>query len=198
MITIIDYGMGNLLSIENAFRYFGAKVKITGNSKEIERAKKLVFPGVGNFGKAIENLKRRKIDLAIKKAVQKGIPFLGICLGLQLLFERSEEAPGAKGLSILKGKNLKFKKVKIPQIGWNQLRVQRKSKILKGIKNNEFVYFMHSFFVEPADKKTVTVLTNYGKDFCSAVESKNIFGVQFHPEKSGKVGLKILKNFIKI
>ena len=198
MITIIDYGMGNLRSIENAFRYLGARVKITNKPQEIEKAKKLVFPGVGNFGKAIKNLKSKKIHLAIKKNIEKGTPFLGICLGLQLLFEKSEEAPKTKGLGVLKGKVMKFQKIKIPQIGWNQIKIKRKSKILKGVENQNFVYFMHSFYVKSLNKKIVIARTNYGKDFCSAVESKNIFGVQFHPEKSGKAGLQILKNFIKI
>ncbi|OIP75721.1 MAG: imidazole glycerol phosphate synthase subunit HisH [Parcubacteria group bacterium CG2_30_36_18] len=198
MITIIDYGMGNLLSIENAFRYFGAKVKITAQPEEIEKAKKLVFPGVGNFAEAIKNLKRKKIDLAIKNSIQKGTPFLGICLGFQLLFEKSEEAPKIKGLSIFQGKVSRLKKVKIPQIGWNQLKIQKKSKILKGLKGGSFVYFMHSFYPKPIDKKIIIAKTNYGIDFCSSIESKNIFGVQFHPEKSGKVGLKILKNFVEI
>jgi len=198
MITIIDYGMGNLKSIESSFRYLGARVKITNNPKEIEKAKKLVFPGVGNFGEAMKNLKRKKIDLSIKKSIQKGASFLGICLGLQLLFEESEEALKIKGLSIFKGKVLKFKKVKIPQIGWNQIRIQKKSKILKGIKDGNFVYFMHSFYVEPIDEKIIVAETNYEKNFCSVIESKNIFGVQFHPEKSGKVGLKILENFVKL
>jgi len=198
MITIIDYGMGNLKSIENAFRYLGVETKITDNPSEIEKSKKLVFPGVGNFGKAIENLKKKKIDLAIKKAIEKGIPFLGICLGFQLLFEKSEEAPKIKGLSIFQGKVSRLKKAKIPQIGWNQLKIQKKSKILKGLKGGSFVYFMHSFYPKPLDKKIIITKTNYGIDFCSSIESKNIFGVQFHPEKSGKVGLKILKNFVEI
>jgi len=198
MITVIDYGMGNLRSIENAFRYLGAKTKITDNPKEIEKAKKLIFPGVGNFRKAIENLKRKKIDSAIKKSIKKGASFLGICLGFQLLFEKSEEAPKVKGLNIIKGKVLKFKKVKIPQIGWNQIEIEKKSKILQGIKDYSFFYFMHSFYVEPLDKEIIVAKTNYGKVFCSAIESKNIFGVQFHPEKSGEVGLKILKNFVQL
>jgi imidazole glycerol phosphate synthase glutamine amidotransferase subunit len=198
MITIIDYGMGNLRSIENAFRYLRAKTKITDNPKEIEKAKKLVFPGVGNFGKAIKNLKRKGIIPAIKNSIQKGTPFLCICLGLQLLFKESAEAPGAKGLGIFKGKVLKFEKVKIPQIGWNQLEIEKNSKILRGVKNKSFVYFMHSFYVEPIDKDIIVATSDYGKKFCSVIESKNVFGVQFHPEKSGKVGLKIFKNFIEI
>lgn len=198
MITIIDYGMGNLQSLRNAFQSLGEKVKITNNPKEIEKAKKLIFPGVGNFGKAIKNLKRKKIDLAIKNSIKNGTPFLGICLGLQLLFEKSEEAPKIKGLSIFRGKASRFKKVKIPQLGWNQIEVQRHSQILKGIKSKSFVYFMHSFYVKPLDEKIVIAKTYYKKDFCSVIESKNIFGVQFHPEKSGKVGLQILKNFAKL
>jgi len=198
MITIIDYGMGNLHSLANALQFLGEKVKIANGPKEIARAKKLIFPGVGNFGKAIENLKKRKIGPILQNSIEKGTPFLGICLGLQLLFEESQEAPGVKGLGVFKGKIIRFQKVKIPQIGWNQLKIQKKSKILKGIRDKSFVYFMHSFYPQPEDKKIISALTNYGKDFCSAVELKNIFGVQFHPEKSGKIGLKILKNFVEL
>lgn len=198
MITIIDYGMGNLRSIENAFRFLGTGVKITAKPKEIERAQRIVFPGVGNFGEAMKNLKRKKIDFAIRNSIQKGTPFLGICLGLQLLFEKNEEAPKVKGLNIFRGKVLRFKKIKIPQIGWNQIKTRKKSMILKGIEDKSFVYFMHSFYVKPSDREIVVATTNYGKDFCSVIETQNIFGVQFHPEKSGKTGLKILKNFIEI
>lgn len=197
MITIIDYGMGNLKSLINAFQSLGEKVKIADEPKEIEKAQKLVFPGVGNFGKAIENLKKKKFYSAIKKGLCKGTPFFGICLGFQLLFEKSEEAPRVKGLGILKGKVLEFQKVKIPQIGWNQINIKRRSEILRGVKNRVFVYFMHSFYCQPSDKKIIVASTNYEKDFCSVIESKNIFGVQFHPEKSGETGLKILENFIR-
>ena len=198
MITIIDYGMGNLRSIENAFKRLGARVKITDKPKDIEKAKRLVFPGVGNFGQAIKNLKKRKLISAIKNSLQKNVPFLGICLGLQLLFEKSDEAPKEKGLGIFKGKVLKFKKIKVPQIGWNHVRIQKKTRLLEGIPDKSFCYFVHSFYVKPLDKKIIVAETDYGIDFCSVIESKNIFGVQFHPEKSGKVGLKILKNFIEI
>lgn len=198
MITIIDYGMGNLQSLRNAFQFLGEKVKISNNPKEIEKAKKLVFPGVGNFGEAVKNLEKGKINLVIKNSIKKRAPFLGICLGFQLLFEKSEEAPNTEGLNIFRGKILKFEKVKIPQIGWNQLKIQSKSKILKGIKDGSFVYFMHSFYLEPLDRGIVIAQTDYGVNFCSVIESENIFGVQFHPEKSSRVGLQILRNFTKI
>ena len=198
MITIIDYGMGNLQSLINAFQFLGERVKAVGDPTEIGKAKKIVFPGVGNFKEAVKNLKKKKIESVLKNVIHRGTPFLGICLGLQLLFEESEEAPKIKGLGVFNGKIVKFKKMKIPQIGWNQIKIQEKSKLLSGIKNRSFVYFMHSFCAEPLDKKIIAAKTDYGRDFCSAVESKNIFAVQFHPEKSGKIGLKILKNFIEI
>ena len=198
MITLIDYGMGNLQSLINGFQFLGEMVKATGNPMEIGKAKKIVFPGVGNFKEAVKNLKKKKIESVLKNVIHRGTPFLGICLGLQLLFQESEEAPQAKGLGVFNGKIVKFKKVKIPQIGWNQIKIQEKSKLLSGIKDRSFVYFMHSFYAEPLDKKIIAAKTDYGRDFCSAIESKNIFAVQFHPEKSGKIGLKILKNFIAI
>ncbi len=198
MITIINYGMGNFRSIENAFKYLGQSVKITSKPIEIKKAKKIILIGVGNFSEAVNNLKRKKLDSIIKKEILKGKPFLGICLGMQLLFEKSEENPGAKGLAVFKGRCLKFKKVKVPQMGWNQVKFQKESNLFKGIKKGTFFYFMHSFYVEPLDKNIIIAKTNYGRDFCSAVGLKNIFGVQFHPEKSGKVGIQILKNFTKI
>ncbi len=198
MITIIDYGMGNLQSLINAFQFLGEKVEIADSLKEIEEAKKLVLPGVGNFGEAIKNLKKKKLFPVIKNVIKKGTPFLGICLGLQLLFEKSNEAPEERGLAIFDGRAFKFKKLKVPQIGWNQLEIQKKSRLLKDIQNKSFCYFVHSFYVEPSDKKIITAITDYGIDFCSAIELRNIFGVQFHPERSGEVGLKILKNFIEI
>lgn len=196
MITIIDCGMGNLRSFVNAFKALGEKVEIAETPEKIEKAKKIVFPGVGNFGKAVINLRRKNLTRALKNAIQKGIPFLGICLGLQLLFEKSEEAPQQKGLGIFKGKVLKFKKIKTPQIGWNQIEIQKRPRIFNGIEDKSFFYFMHSFYAEPEDKKIIAARTCYGIYFCSAIESKNVFAVQSHPEKSGKIGLKILKNFI--
>lgn len=198
MITIIDYGLGNLKSLANAFEFLGEKVKFARNSKEIAQTQKLVFPGVGHFGRAKKILEQKGLDEAICKSIQNEIPFLGICLGFQLLFEKSEEAPGIKGLGIFKGKVSKFKNRRIPHMGWNQISLQRRSSLFEGIGNQCFVYFMHSFYAAPKEKEIVVATTEYGTDFCSAISSKNIFGVQFHPEKSGKAGLRILKNFIDL
>ncbi len=198
MITIVNYGMGNFRSIENAFKYLGQSVKITSKPTGVKKAKKIILIGVGNFSEAVNNLKRKKLDSIIKKEILKGKPFLGICLGMQLLFEKSEEKPGAKGLAVFKGRCLKFKKVKVPQMGWNQVKFQKESNLFKGVKKGTFFYFMHSFYVKPLDKNIIIAKTDYGKDFCSAIGFKNIFGVQFHPEKSGKAGIQILKNFAKI
>lgn len=198
MITIVDYGMGNLTSLANAFRALGERVAFAKDARRIDAARKLVFPGVGNFGQAMANLKRRNMDAAIQKAIRQGVPFLGICLGLQLLFEASEEAPRTKGLGILKGNVLKFQGIKTPHMGWNQLELKERNRILGKIKNKGFVYFMHSFYVRPADTNIVAATTNYGVDFCSALAQDNVFGTQFHPEKSGEVGFQIIKNFSKL
>lgn len=198
MIVIINYGTGNFQSLENSFQELGQEVKITDNPAEIKKAKKIVLIGVGNFGGAAKSLKERNLGLLIKEEISKGKPFLGICLGMQLLFETSQESPKIKGLGLFKGKCLKFKGVKVPQLGWNQVRFRQKAEIFKGVKNMSFFYFMHSFYVKPVSENLVAATTDYGKEFCSVVNFKNIFGVQFHPEKSGEAGLKIFKNFIKI
>jgi len=198
MITIINCGVGNFQSITNSFKYLGKEAKVSDNPQDIKKAEKIVLIGVGNFGEAVRNLKKKKLDFLIRKEILRGKPFLGICLGMQLLFERSQENPKMRGLAIFKGKCLKFKKEKVPQIGWNKVLIKRKTDVFKKIKNRSFFYFMHSFYVEPASKKLIIATTKYGKNFCSAVNLKNIFGVQFHPEKSGKSGLQILKNFIEL
>lgn len=198
MITIINYGTGNFRSVENALRCLGGKTKITDKQEEIEKAKKIILIGVGNFGEAVRILKKKRLIAVVKKAILKGKPFLGICLGLQLLFERSEESPGEKGLGIFKGECLKFKNVKTPQLGWNQVDIQKKSELFKNIKNKNYFYFMHSFYVKPAKNDLILATTEYGRDYCSAVNHKNVYGVQFHPEKSGRAGLEVFKNFINI
>lgn len=199
-IAVVDYGAGNLRSIENAFRYLKKEVKITSDASEIDAAEKVVFPGVGAFGFMMKNLQRKKLDGAIKEAIAGGKPLLGICLGLQALFGESEESPGVKGLGVLQGKVVRFTKPKkIPQIGWNQVKIGKKCKLFDGIKNNSNFYFVHSYYVRPADESAVAATTNYeGEKFASAAAQGNLFAVQFHPEKSGTTGLRILKNFAEM
>lgn len=203
MIVVIDYGMGNLHSVRKALEVTGAKVKISSGPEDISNAGKIVFPGVGSFGPAMKELTRRKFVKPIKDAISEGKPFLGLCLGLQLLFERSEEAPGVKGLGVLAGEVKRFKagKLKVPHMGWNN--IVRSSKlivgnpgILKNVPDNSYMYFVHSYYVKPKDKKVVLTTTNYGIDFASGVCKDNICAFQFHPEKSQLLGLKILKNFV--
>lgn len=197
MITIVDYGMGNLRSLANAFKFLGEKVEFAKTTSEILGAKKLVFPGVGNFGEAMKRLRAKKLDHAIVQSVSRGTPFLGVCLGLQLLFEKSEEDPRSRGLGILKGKVLKFRGVKIPHMGWNEIVKQKDAALLAGIQNGSFAYFMHSFYVKPEETGIVVATTPYGNKYCSSIQVGNIFGVQFHPEKSGLTGLQILKSFLQ-
>lgn len=199
MIAVIDYGAGNLKSITNALDFLRAKYKVTDKAGDIKKADKIIFPGVGSFGNCIRSLKKKNLIGSLKKEIIKK-PYLGICLGLQVLFEKSEESPGIKGLSIFKGKCKKFKskKLKIPQIGWNSIGIVNKnSLLLKDIKNNSYFYFVHSYYVDPKDDSAILTKTNYGADFVSAIEKDNIFGLQFHPERSGEVGIKILENFVK-
>jgi imidazole glycerol-phosphate synthase subunit HisH len=191
MIAIIDYGSGNLKSVKKAFEKIGIDTIITNKKKEIEKADKIVLPGVGSFGFIMKKLKNKDLEKSIKKAIKNGKPYLGICLGMQILFEESEESPGVKGLGILKGKVKKFKKGKVPQIGWN--KIIPKNKIFK----NDFFYFVNSFYVIPSDKKIIASTTKYFQNFASAIKYKNITAVQFHPEKSGKAGLKFLDRWIK-
>ncbi|MBM3251477.1 MAG: imidazole glycerol phosphate synthase subunit HisH [Candidatus Omnitrophica bacterium] len=198
MIAIVDYGMGNLRSVQKALESVGAKTKITQSQDDILKAEKIVLPGVGAFAVAIKKLESLNLINPLKKAVNSNKPFLGICLGLQLLFTESQEARGINGLDIFKGTVKKFKRLKVPHIGWNQIKINPdNSKLFKGIDDRANMYFCHSFYVEPKDKNIIAATTDYGMDFVSAVSQGNIFGVQFHPEKSQKVGLKILENFKK-
>lgn len=203
MITIIDYGMGNLKSVYNALRYLNIECEITNSKEKIKRAKKIILPGVGAFKDAIENLKVRDLDRLIIKKAEEGIPILGICLGMQLLFDKSYEGGEYEGLSLIKGEIRKLdnsaleeEKIKIPHIGWNNLRIKKVSPILKDINENDFVYFVHSYYGVVKSKEDLIGDTIYGNNKIAAVVgNNNVFGTQFHPEKSGEVGLKILKNF---
>jgi len=199
-VVVIDYGMGNLRSVQKALESVGAKAKVTQAGDDILKADKVVLPGVGAFAVAMEKLKSLGLIEPIIKVIKSHKPFLGICLGLQLLFSESQEAKGIKGLGIFKGRVVKFKGVKVPHIGWNQIKINRKnnSKLFTGIGEESNMYFCHSYFVNPEDKNIIATKTNYGGDFVSGVACGNILGVQFHPEKSQEIGLKILENFLKI
>lgn len=198
-IVIVDYGMGNLRSVEKAFLASRIQTKVSANPKDIERADKLVVPGVGAFTHAMQELKKRQLLDPIKEKIKSGAPYLGLCLGLQLLFSRSQEGRGIKGFDIIPGDVVRFKgKLKIPHMGWNTLNILKKNcPILKGYASNKnYFYFVHSFYAVPKDKNCVLSTTSYGHDFCSSVWKDNIFATQFHPEKSQEAGLGIIKNFI--
>ena len=198
MIGIVDYGMGNLHSVLNAFLSLGKKAKIISRPQELKRMTSCVLPGVGAFGDAMNILNRSGMSQAIKEYIDTDRPFMGICLGFQLLFESSQESPKTKGLGIVKGRVVRFSgKIKIPHIGWNQLKIVNKNPLLKGIKNGSFVYFCHSYYVQPKENKVVIGKTNYSKDYASVIAKGNVFGIQFHPEKSQAIGLKILENFTR-
>jgi glutamine amidotransferase len=203
MITVIDYGMGNLRSVSKALESLGAEVVVSQLPADIKKADKLVFPGVGAFSDCIDEVNKRNLGEPIKEFIKSGKPFLGICMGLQLLFESSQEAPGVAGLGILKGSVEKFQGagLKVPQIGWNQIDLTQKGKetdLFKGIKDKDFFYFVHSYYALPETRDITTSTTNYGVDFCSSIKKDNIFATQFHPEKSQAKGLKLLENFINL
>lgn len=198
MIAIIDYDAGNMKSVEKAFEYLGEEIVITRDRRVILDAPKVVLPGVGAFGDAMEKLRQYDLEETIKAYIRSGKPFLGICLGLQLLFESSEETPGAAGLAVLGGKILRFPDnlgLKIPHMGWNSLDFPRPGKLFDNIQDNPYVYFVHSYYLQAAHPEDVAATSDYGMIFHAAVEHDNIFACQFHPEKSSDTGLKILKNF---
>ena len=200
MIAVIDYGIGNLNSVVKAFNYIDIPVSLTDKPEVINKSDALLLPGVGAFGEGMDNLKKKGLDKIIKKNIAEGKPFLGICLGLQLLFSCSEENKGVEGLDLIKGSVQKFSLSdvpKIPHIGWNQVDFGKSDDpLFTGLTDNNNLYFVHSFFVEPEDEGVVLGKTTYGnKDFASIIRKDNIWGIQCHPEKSSKVGLKILKNF---
>ena len=198
MIAIIDYGAGNLHSVKNALDFLGADSVITGNTEEILNADKVILPGVGAFGEAMSALTSSGLDAVVKQIVQNGTPLLGICLGLQLMFEESEESPGVKGLGLFKGKCVKIPEhgLKIPHMGWNSIELAKNSKILK--EDNIYVYFVHSYYLNTPDEEIVSAYTQYGEKLGIAVERDNVFATQVHPEKSGDAGMTILRNFIEL
>lgn len=201
MIAIIDYDAGNIASVEKAFIKIGEKVTVSRDSDTILSADRVVLPGVGAFGDAMEKLERYGLIPTIKKVAASGKPFLGICLGLQLLFESSEESPGVTGLEIGAGKILRIpdkEGLKIPHIGWNDLVVNPASRLLGGLPENPYVYFVHSYYLAAENEADVAATTEYSAHIHAAYEKGNVFATQFHPEKSGEVGLQILKNFAKI
>ncbi len=201
MIAVIDYDAGNIRSVEKALMYLDQDVKITGDPEEILNADKVILPGVGAFGDAMEHIRARGLEQVIRCVAEQGTPFLGICLGLQLLFERSDEAPGVKGLGILKGDILKIpaaEGLKIPHMGWNSLHLQNDGRLFYGVPEQSYVYFVHSFYLKAADEKIVKASTEYGVHIHASVEQGNVFACQFHPEKSGDIGLRILKNFVEL
>ena len=201
MIAIIDYDAGNIKSVEKALLLLGEEVKITDDAQEILSADKVVLPGVGAFGAAMGNLERRGLVPVIRETVEKGTPFLGICLGLQLLFERSDEAPGVAGLGILPGEILRIPSkegLKIPHMGWNSLRLEHGGRLFDQVSEQSYVYFVHSYYLKAGEEEIVKASTEYGVHIHASVEKGNVFACQFHPEKSSEVGLRILSNFVNI
>ena len=201
MIAIIDYDAGNIRSVEKAFEYLGVETVTTRDADVILNADKVVLPGVGAFGDAMAKLTEYGLVDVIHKVVEKKIPLLGICLGLQLLFDESEESKGVAGLGLLKGRVLRFTEnteYKIPQIGWNSIEISPESKLFAGIDNQSYVYFVHSYYLQAEDENVVAATCDYANHFHAAVEKDNIFACQFHPEKSSDTGLKILQNFANL
>ncbi len=201
MIAIIDYDAGNIKSVEKALLLLGQDVVITGDREEILKADKVVLPGVGAFGDAMDNLRRTGLDQVIREVTDRGTPFLGICLGLQLLFERSDEAPGVDGLGILEGEILRIPDkdgLKIPHMGWNSLHLENNGRLFRGIEEGSYVYFVHSYYLKAADERIVKASTEYSTHIHASVEKGNVFACQFHPEKSSDVGIQILRNFVEL
>jgi len=200
MIAIVDYGAGNLMSVKKALDFIGEKSVITSDCKAIETAERVILPGVGSFGDAMDSMRQKGLDETVKHAALSGRPFLGICLGLQLLFESSAESPEVKGLGILSG-NISLipgsDGLKVPHVGWNSVETKTESRLFGDIPSGSYFYFVHSYYLNGAEPGVVAGKTNYGVDIECAVERGNLFATQFHPEKSGEIGLKLLKNFAK-
>ena len=201
MTAIIDYDAGNIKSVENALRFLGHDVVVTADPEVILQADHVILPGVGAFGDAMQRLRGRGLEDTIREVVERGTPVLGICLGLQLLFEESEESPGVRGLALLPGRIRRIpdgEGRKVPQIGWNDLHYPNPGRLFEGLNEGAYVYFVHSYYLRAEDPAIVTAKTQYGVSIDAAVESGSVFACQFHPEKSEAVGMKILSNFLKI
>ena len=201
MIAILDYDAGNIKSVEKAVQLLGQEVTITRDRREVLNADKVILPGVGAFGDAMGKIRQYGLYEVIHEVVEQGTPFLGICLGLQLLFERSEESPGVEGLGILKGEILRIPEtpgLKIPHMGWNSLEFRNNGRLFENLPEESYVYFVHSYYLRAADEKIVTAVTEYGTQIHASVEQGNVFACQFHPEKSSDAGIQILKNFVAI
>lgn len=200
MIGIIDYGIGNLRSVYRAVEAVGGPVRMVKSPAEFADLQAVILPGVGNFGDCCLGLRRSGMEEATKEWAQSGKPFLGICVGYQMLFESSEEAPSVPGLGLFPGRVRKFLGggLKVPQIGWNQVRKKQDSPFLRGIEDGDFVYFVHSYYVEPTEASLIGLETDYGIPFASAIAQDNLFATQFHPEKSQKAGLQIFKNLVTL
>ena len=201
MIALIDYDAGNTRSVEKALNFLGEESLLTRDREALLQADKVILPGVGNFGEAMETLNRYGLISVIHEIVEKKTPFLGICLGLQLLFEESQEAPGIPGLGILKGKILKIpagEGLKIPHMGWNSLELKNQGRLFAGIPEGAYVYFVHSYYLRAQEREIVKASARYGVEIDASVEKDNVFACQFHPEKSSRIGLAILKNFVDL
>jgi imidazole glycerol phosphate synthase glutamine amidotransferase subunit len=199
LIAIVDYGMGNLRSVINAFKRLGADVVITRDKETIEASSAVVLPGVGAFGKCIENLRKLELFDSIKELIAGNKLYLGICLGMQILFETSEEATGIGGMGVIKGSVPRFTgNVKVPHMGWNSIEIIKEHPIFEGIDGGSHFYFDHSFYCQPNEEGVTATKTSYGIEFASSIQKGNVFACQFHPEKSQRIGLKLLQNFIRL
>ena len=206
MMALIDYGISNLRSVQKAFEHLGAQVTLTSEPGQVMRADKLILPGVGAFSAGMDGLRQRRLIEPIRHQVQAGVPLIGICLGMQLLFSESEEvaqgAPPEPGLGLLAGRVVRLQgagihpKFVVPHMGWNQLQPVRDSALLRDVEPGAYAYFVHSFVCEPADANVILATTDYGQDFASVVGADNVWGIQFHPEKSQQTGLQVLRNFL--
>ena len=199
-IVIVDYGMGNLRNVQKGFEKIGSEAKLTRNKKEIGRASAIVLPGVGAFKDCMENLEKYGLVDPLLRSIEKGKPYLGICLGLQILFSESEEFGAHRGLDLIRGKVVKFRpdpEHKVPHMGWNTIEKEREVPMLQGVENGDFFYFVHSYYVIPEEARWNSTFTTYGKPFVSSIWKENLFATQFHPEKSQQKGLRILENFVK-